>query len=180
MLKSRTLKAPLSLALLAGVSSVVLVAGVLSVSTRTVQADTLLSRQAPTPPAATLAQSATPASLAPKEIAGLSKRHRLHGIASWYGGRFDGRQTASGEVYYMYAMTACHPTLPFGTIVRVTNRKNHRSVMVRITDRGDLVNEDRIIDLSLGAAEQLDMVNSGLASVDLTVISLGKGRYIRG
>jgi rare lipoprotein A len=52
--------------------------------------------------------------------------------------------------------------------------------MVRITDRGDLVNEDRIIDLSLGAAEQLDMVNSGLASVDLTVISLGKGRYIRG
>jgi len=168
MLKSRTLKAPLSLALLAGVSSVVLVAGVLSVSTRTVQADTLLSRQAPTPPAATLAQSATPASLAPKEIAGLSKRHRLHGIASWYGGRFDGRQTASGEVYDMYAMTACHPTLPFGTIVRVTNRKNHRSVMVRI------------IDLSLGAAEQLDMVNSGLASVDLTVISLGKGRYIRG
>jgi rare lipoprotein A len=179
MLKSRTLKAPLSLALLAGVSSVVLVAGVLSVSTRTVQADTLLSREAPTPPVASLAESATPASLAPKAIRGLSK-HRLHGIASWYGGRFDGRLTASGEVYDMYAMTACHPTLPFGTIVRVTNRKNHRSVMVRITDRGDLVDEDRIIDLSYGAAEELNMVNSGLASVDLTVISLGKGRHIQG
>jgi rare lipoprotein A len=77
----------------------------------------------------------------------------------------------------MYAMTACHPTLPFGTLVRVTNRKNHRSVVVRITDRGDLVNEDRIIDLSYGAAEELNMINSGLASVDLTVISLGKGRH---
>ena len=76
----------------------------------------------------------------------------------------------------MYAMTACHPTLPFGTIVRVINRVNHRSVVVKITDRGNLVREGRIIDLSFGAAEELAMVNSGLAKVDLEVISLGKTR----
>jgi len=76
----------------------------------------------------------------------------------------------------MYAMTACHPTLPFGTIVRVVNRVNHRSVVVKITDRGNLVREGRIIDLSFGAAEELAMVNSGLAKVDLEVISLGKTR----
>lgn len=76
----------------------------------------------------------------------------------------------------MYGMTACHPTLPFGTLVRVFNRRNHRSVVVRITDRGDLVHEGRIIDLSFGAAEELAMVNSGIAQVDIAVISLGK-RY---
>ena len=74
----------------------------------------------------------------------------------------------------MYAMTACHPTLPFGSIVRVVNRANHRSVLVRITDRGDLVKEGRIIDLSYGAAQKLAMTHSGLAKVDLEVISLGK------
>ena len=100
--------------------------------------------------------------------------NRIHGIASWYGGVFNGRKTASGEVFDMYAMTACHPTLPFGSIVRVVNRRNHRSVVVRITDRGDLVKEERIIDLSYGAAEKLGMTWSGLAKVDLEVLSLGK------
>jgi len=74
----------------------------------------------------------------------------------------------------MYAMTACHASLPFGSVVRVVNRRNHRSVVVRITDRGDLVSEDRIIDLSYGAAEKLGMTWSGLAKVDLQVISLGR------
>ena len=106
---------------------------------------------------------------------GLGK-YRLHGTASWYGGRFDGRITASGAVYDMYAMTACHPTLPFGSIVRVVNRVNHRSVVVKITDRGNLVREGRIIDLSYGAAQELAMVYSGLAPVDLEVLSLGTGR----
>lgn len=73
----------------------------------------------------------------------------------------------------MYAMTACHPSLPFGSVVRVVNRRNHRSVVVRITDRGDLVQEGRVIDLSYGAAEQLGMTLSGLAHVDLQVLSLG-------
>ena len=73
----------------------------------------------------------------------------------------------------MYALTACHPTLPFGSLVRVVNRRNHRSVIVRITDRGDLVHEGRIIDLSYGAAEKLGMTWSGIARVDLQVLSLG-------
>lgn len=164
--------------MLAGVSSVVLAAGVLLISARTVQADARLPRPAPSSPAS-LATSATPESLAPQINSGLRK-YRLHGIASWYGGRFDGHVTASGEIYDMYGMTACHPTLPFGTLVRVVNRRNNRSVVVRITDRGDLVHEGRVIDLSFGAAEELAMVNSGIAQVDIEVISIGKGHRVKG
>jgi len=99
---------------------------------------------------------------------------RLHGIASWYGGLFHGRKTASGERFNMFAMTACHATLPFGSVVRVVNKDNKRSVVVRITDRGDLVDEGRIIDLSYAAAQKLAMTKDGLAKVDLQVISLGR------
>jgi rare lipoprotein A len=74
----------------------------------------------------------------------------------------------------MHAMTACHPTLPFGSIVRVVNHANRHSVVVRITDRGDLIEEGRIIDLSYGAAQKLAMTRDGLAKVDLEIISLGK------
>jgi len=73
----------------------------------------------------------------------------------------------------MYAMTACHPTLPFGSLVRVTNLGNRKSVTVRITDRGDLVDEGRIIDLSYAAAQKLEMLKDGLAPVRLEVISWG-------
>ena len=73
----------------------------------------------------------------------------------------------------MYAMTACHPTLPFGTIVRVTNRDNQASVVVRITDRGYLF-EGRMLDLSYGAAEKLAMIKPGTAKVDLEVLSMGE------
>lgn len=97
----------------------------------------------------------------------------LHGIASWYGGIFHGRNTASGERFNMYAMTACHPNLPFGTMVRVVNLENKQSVVVRITDRGDLVG-GRVIDLSYGAAQRLAMTKVGLASVKLEVLSLGR------
>ena len=72
----------------------------------------------------------------------------------------------------MYAMTACHPTLPFGSVVRVVNLSNKRSVVVRITDRGYLY-KGRIIDLSYGAAEKLAMTKPGLAQVDLEVLSMG-------
>jgi rare lipoprotein A len=96
----------------------------------------------------------------------------LHGIASWYGGVFNGRRTASGERFDMYAMTACHPTLPFGSVVRVINLENKRSVVVRITDHGDLV-DGRVIDLSYGAAHKLAMAKGGLASVKLEVLSRG-------
>jgi len=103
----------------------------------------------------------------------VGRRHRLHGLASWYGGLFNGHKTASGEKYDMNAMTACHSTLPFGSLVRVINRMNHRSVVVRITDRGDLTDEGRIIDLSYAAGRQLAMTEAGLAMVDLEVLSLG-------
>jgi rare lipoprotein A len=73
----------------------------------------------------------------------------------------------------MFAMTACHPSLPFGSLVRVINQTNKHSVIVKITDRGDLVTEGRIIDLSYGAAQKLAMTKVGLAKVDLEVISLG-------
>jgi rare lipoprotein A len=96
----------------------------------------------------------------------------LHGIASWYGGVFNGRRTASGERFDMNAMTACHPTLPFGSMVRVVNLANQRSVVVRITDRGYLF-KGRVIDLSYGAAKKLAMTKAGLASVKLEVLSLG-------
>ena len=117
-------------------------------------------------------QGATPVALAAQSTT-FQKGQLLHGIASWYGGIFDGKKTASGERFDMYAMTACHPTLPFGTLVKVINRKNHRAVVVRITDRGDLVDQGRIIDLSYGAAEKLAMINSGLVPVDLEVLRVG-------
>lgn len=175
--KSRklNLKTPLRIYLLIGASSAALAALVFLFATRTVQADAGLP-PAVTAPAISLAASATPATLTPKALPlkEIGKQHRLHGLASWYGGIFDGRTTASGEPYDMNAMTACHPTLPFGTIVRVINRINHRSVVVRINDRGDLVDQHRIIDLSYGAAQKLAMVDSGLAPVDLQVLSLGR------
>ena len=182
--KTRNLRrnAPLWIAILAGVSAVALVALVLLISARSVQADAGLPGPALRAPASPLAASATPASLArqgqpvPQGTPTDAARQwsdRIHGIASWYGGVFNGRRTASGEIYDMYAMTACHPTLPFGSIVRVVNLKNHRSVVVRITDRGDLVEEGRIIDLSYGAAKKLAMTRAGLAQVDLEVLSLG-------
>jgi rare lipoprotein A len=177
--KSRMLnwKSPVPVYVLAGASSVALSAFLALVITRTVLADAPLftSRSAPTAVVQTAPSTASHATAQTlPAVKGLEKKHRLHGLASWYGGIFNGRQTASGETYDMYAMTACHPTLPFGSLVRVINRRNHRSVVVRITDRGDLVDEHRVIDLSYGAAEKLAMVDSGLAPVDLQVLSLGK------
>jgi rare lipoprotein A len=94
---------------------------------------------------------------------------RETGVASWYGEPFHGRRTASGEVYDMEAMTAAHRTLPLGTVVRVDNRDNRRSVVVRINDRGPFV-RGRIIDLSRAAARRLDMLGPGTARVRVTVI----------
>jgi rare lipoprotein A len=92
------------------------------------------------------------------------------GTASWYGKQFHGRQTASGEYYDMYQLTAAHRTLPLGTWVKVTNLKNGRWIMVRINDRGP-VPQDRIIDLSYSAAELLGMEEQGLAKVRLDIMS---------
>jgi rare lipoprotein A len=91
------------------------------------------------------------------------------GIASWYGVPYDGRHTSSGEVFDMRAMTAAHRTLPFNTWLEVTNLKNGEVVTVRINDRGPFV-DGRIIDLSMGAAQQIDMVRDGIVKVRLKVI----------
>jgi rare lipoprotein A (peptidoglycan hydrolase) len=91
------------------------------------------------------------------------------GIASYYGEDFHGRTTANGEIYDMYKLTAAHKTLPFGTYVRVTNLSNNRQVVVRINDRGPFV-KDRIIDLSVSAAEELMMIVPGTAEVLVEVL----------
>jgi rare lipoprotein A len=91
------------------------------------------------------------------------------GVASWYGGKFHGRTTASGEPYDMHAMTAAHPSLPFGTKVRVTNLENGRSVVLRINDRGPFAKR-RIIDVSRHAAKHLGFLGAGLARVRVQVI----------
>ena len=85
------------------------------------------------------------------------------GTASWYGEYFDGKPTASGEDYDMYDMTAAHPTLPLGSYVRVTNLRNGRAVVVKVNDRGPIV-QGRIIDLSYGAARALEFQERGAAA----------------
>jgi peptidoglycan lytic transglycosylase len=89
-------------------------------------------------------------------------------VASWYGRPFDGRATASGEIYDMEGMTAAHRTLPFGTLLRVLNLDNGRSTLVRVNDRGPFV-RGRDIDLSHRAARELDMLGPGTAHVRLTI-----------
>jgi rare lipoprotein A len=165
-------KTSLRIWLLAGASSVALAAGVVTVTTRTVHADAPLPRPATAASPAVSATSATPDTLAPHQPVESATAHALKGLASWYGGKFNGRHTASGERYNMNAMTACHPTLPFGSVVRVRNTENKRSVVVRITDRGDL-QEGRVIDLSFAAARMLAMTKDGLAPVELEVLSMG-------
>ncbi len=94
------------------------------------------------------------------------------GIGSWYGRKFHGQKTSSGEPYDMYAMTAAHPTLPIPSYVRVTNVTNGRSVVVRVNDRGPF-HSDRVIDLSYTAALKLDYVNQGSTLVDVARVRAG-------
>ncbi len=106
---------------------------------------------------------------------GVSFSQIQKGKASFYADKFEGKQTASGEKYKHKKLTAAHKSLPFGTIVKVTNLENQESVEVRINDRGPFV-EGRIIDLSRSAAEKLRFINQGLAEVQLEVIDAGDGR----
>jgi len=92
------------------------------------------------------------------------------GLASWYGHPYHGRASASGEIYDMEQMTAAHRTLPFGTMVRVHDRDNEKSVDVRINDRGPFV-DGRIIDLSHAAARSIEMIGPGTARVELEILS---------
>ncbi|MFW2404862.1 MAG: septal ring lytic transglycosylase RlpA family protein [Gammaproteobacteria bacterium] len=96
--------------------------------------------------------------------------YRERGVASWYGKKFHGRQTSSGEIYDMYKMTAAHKTLPLPTVVRVTHLGNGKSIEVLVNDRGPFV-DNRIIDLSYAAARKLDMIGSGTALVEVVALS---------
>ena len=95
----------------------------------------------------------------------------LSGLASWYGEMWQGRQTASGELFDKDQMTACHRTLPFGTLVRVINLRNHRSVVVKINDRVNLSSR-RVIDLSSAAAQKIGLLQAGLAPVRLEIVAM--------
>jgi rare lipoprotein A len=96
-------------------------------------------------------------------------RFTQYGVASFYADKYHGKPTASGEIFDMYKLTAAHPSLPFGTMVKVTNLDNDRSVIVRINDRGPFI-AGRAIDLSLAAAKELKMVEAGLARVKIETL----------
>lgn len=162
--------------ILAGASSIALAAAVVTISTPVVQADARLPRPASTAPPASPILGAKPVLQAAPKTAVASKEDKLRGIASWYGAVLNGHRTASGERFDMFAMTACHPTLPFGSIVRVVDLNTRKSVVVRINDRG-ILSKGRIIDLSYTAAQELKITKAGLAQVDVEVISLGRTHH---
>jgi rare lipoprotein A len=100
--------------------------------------------------------------------------HRERGVASWYGHAFHGRPTSSGERFDMHGLSAAHKTLPIPSYVRVTHVRNGRSVVVRVNDRGPF-SKDRVIDLSLGAAQRLGITQSGTAEVELQLLAAPQG-----
>ncbi|MGA2077255.1 MAG: septal ring lytic transglycosylase RlpA family protein [Terriglobia bacterium] len=92
------------------------------------------------------------------------------GFASWYGEELQGNMTASGEVYDLNGLTAAHHTLPFGTTIRVTNLRNHRSILLRVNDRGPRLGK-RLLDVSWSAAKHLGFVHTGTTRVRVEVVS---------
>lgn len=105
-------------------------------------------------------------------VCGFSQNLEI-GIASYYHDKFEGRTTASGEIFQQHKFTAAHKTLPFNTKVKVTNLKNNKSVVVKINDRGPFV-EGRIIDLSQEAAFHLQFLVDGIADVKVEILSSNK------
>ncbi|MGE3153114.1 MAG: septal ring lytic transglycosylase RlpA family protein [Nitrospiraceae bacterium] len=108
-------------------------------------------------------------SVLPKGVVTLDVGEQDRGVASWYGESFHGRLAADGKIFDMYALTGAHRTLPLGTVVRVVNAVNGRSVLIRITDRGPYI-EGRMLDLSYAAAERLGMAVQGLSPVLVEVV----------
>ena len=99
---------------------------------------------------------------------------KLKGVSSYYGKKFHGRLTASGEVFDMYGYTAAHKELPFGTIIDVKNLDSlHKHIQVKVNDRGPFV-KNRILDLSFAAARKLGIIETGTARVEITIIQVGK------
>jgi rare lipoprotein A len=105
----------------------------------------------------------------PKGVSQLDVGIEERGVASWYGESFHGKQAANGELFDMEALTAAHRTLPLGSVVRVVNLANGRYLHVRITDRGPYIN-NRILDLSHGAAVRLGMMEGGLSHVQIQLV----------
>lgn len=129
-----------------------------------------LYAQDPQQQAEQVAETESPAS-GPPALIPVSDEHDMKGLASWYGGKFQGRLTANGEIFDTNQLTAAHRTLPFGTIVKVINRDNGQVVVVRINDRGPFV-ENRVIDLSRAAADLIGLTRTGVAPVSLQVMHL--------
>lgn len=125
------------------------------------------------PVIASVASELVAAAAKAEEEAATEVLETLTGTASYYADYFAGRRTASGELYNPRELVAAHRTLPFGTVVRVTNQENQRSVTVRIVDRGPFAGGNRIIDLSRRAAERLDFIRDGLARVTVEVLEYG-------
>ncbi len=135
------------------------------------------TRNLPPPPTITPAEVTAPPSTSAETDTGIptTERHGKvlyveTGIASWYGPPYHNRRGANGQIYDQNALTAAHRTLPMNSVVRVTNVTTHRSVVVRITDRGPFI-EGRTIDLSLAAAKAVDVWRAGTAEVKLEVLS---------
>ena len=99
----------------------------------------------------------------------------LEGKVSYYAHDFHGKQTSNGETFDMHALTAAHRTFPFGTKVRVTNLENNKTVLVRVNDRGPF-KEGRIMDLSMGAAKEIDLILNGTARARIEVLEWGNGK----
>jgi rare lipoprotein A len=127
-------------------------------------ASTTVSRPSPTP--------ASPAKRRKDNSVPVDVGYTEEGEASWYGAPFHGRQASNGEIYDMNKLTAAHRTLPFETVVRVTNQRNGKSTVVRIIDRGPFVN-NRIIDLSYAAAREIESIGPGVVPVRVEVLSAG-------
>lgn len=153
-------------------NSVIFPQGGKNLSKDALQITNLIRRQLGKAPALTTAEGRNyqpPTRVATSNFNSGAVRSLFTGMASWYGPGFHGARTASGERFDQFAMTAAHKTLPFGTLVRVTNLNNGRSVLVRINDRGPFT-PGRTIDLSRGAAEVIGLVSSGVGSVRIEVM----------
>jgi rare lipoprotein A len=131
--------------------------------------DTSSESAKPQPPAGA-ASSPAPGKRRDSDVNPAAAEYTEEGNASWYGAPFHGRRASNGEIYDMNKMTAAHRTLPFNTMVRVTNLNNGKSTVVRITDRGPFVN-NRVIDLSFAAAKAIESVGPGIVPVRLEILS---------
>jgi rare lipoprotein A len=115
-------------------------------------------------------EARSPVSVDPPRTEVTPKEEPETGVASWYGEEFQGNTTANGEIYDLNGLTAAHPTLPFGTTVRVTNLNNRKNILLRINDRGPYIGQ-RLIDVSWAAAKRLGFVASGTTRVRVEVVA---------